>query len=357
MNIYIDEAGPFIPPKGTRRYSLILAVVIPSATETELFYQFLRLRDSWPQQVIEIKGSKLNEDQAAQVMALLAAHGVIVEYYAIDMALHPDEVIDEFKKRQADAITANLTAEHAEAVVRRLHDDAEALRRLANPLFVQAFVTIQLTLDMLDVAINYHAQRRPDELGRFAWTIDRKDRSVTEMEQLWSTLMLPMGESRSALRPYAKVEGLDYSHFAKYEIDETTADEEMKRHLKWMRETLPSSKPRTDPLRCIDAKRIWTGDRAFEDSANNLGLQLADIAATTLCRALNGNLQQQGWEPISKLLIRKKAAPFLQIGKAATGQHPPLEPHAAKVWRTLDAKSQAMVLEPGVNKAPITGRG
>jgi len=33
-------------------------------------------------------------------MALLAAHGVIVEYNAIDMALHPDEIIDEFKKRR-----------------------------------------------------------------------------------------------------------------------------------------------------------------------------------------------------------------------------------------------------------------
>jgi hypothetical protein len=345
MNIYIDEAGPFIPPQGTRRYSLVLAIVVPSATEAELFYQFLRLRDSWPQQAVEIKGSKLNEDHAAQVMELLAAHGVIAEYYAIDMALHPAEVINEFKERQAGAITANLTAEHAEAVARRLHEDAEKIRNLANPLFVQAFVTIQLTLDMIDVAINYHAQRRPEELGRFAWMIDRKDRTVTEMEQLWSTLMLPMGESRSALHPYAKVEGFDYSYFAKYELDEATADEKMKRHLKWMRETLPSSKPRTGPLRCIDAKRLWTEERVFEDSANSLGLQLADIAASTLCRALNGNIQQQGWEPIAKLLIRKKVAPFLQLGKAAAGQHPPLEPRAEKVWRTLDAKSQAMVVE------------
>lgn len=349
MNIYIDEAGPFIPPKGSRRYSLVLALVVPSASVAELYYQFLRLRDSWPQQAIEIKESQLDENQAAQVMELLAAHGAIAEYYAIDMALHSSEVVDEFKERQAAAITANLTPEHAEAVVRRLHEDADAIRNLANPLFVQAFVSIQLTLDMLDVAINYFAQRRPDELGRFAWTIDRKDLTVTEMEQLWSTLMLPIGESRSAQHPYAKVEGFDYTHFAKYEVDETTADEKMKRHLKWMRETLSSSKPRRGPLRCIDAKRIWTEERAFEDSKNNLGLQLADIAATTLCRALNGNLQQPGWEPISRLLIRKKTAPFLQLGRAAAGQHPPLDPHAAKVWRALDAKSQAMVLEAEIS--------
>ena len=146
MNIYMDEAGPFIPLKRKRRYSLVLALIVPSAAEANLFYQFLRLRDSWPeQQAIEIKGSKLNEGQAAEVMELLAAHGAIAEYYAIDMALHPDDVVDEFKERQAVAITANLTSEHAQAVVHRLHEDANSIRNLANPLFVQAFVSIHLS--------------------------------------------------------------------------------------------------------------------------------------------------------------------------------------------------------------------
>jgi len=261
------------------------------------------------------------------------------------MTLHPNDVIDEFKERQATALTANLTPAHADAIARRLKEDGDAIRSLSNPLFVQAFLTIELILELLDVSINYFAQRRPEELGRFAWAVDRKDRTVTQMEQLWSTLILPFGEPRSALRPYAKVEGFDYSHFAKYEIDEDTADEKMRRHLQWMRENLPSSKPLPPKLRCLDAKRIWTEERCFGDSRYNLGLQLADIASTTLCRALNGNLQQPGWEPMAGLLIRKKTAPFLQIGKAASCQHPPLEPHAATVWRTLHGKGLSMMLE------------
>ena len=141
------------------------------------------------------------------MLDILAEHNVIAEYYAIDMSLHPKVVIDEFKQRQAAAITANLTSEHAEAVVRRLHEDAEGIRRLANPLFVQAFISIKLSLDMIDVAMNYYAQRQPSELGEFAWTIDRKDRAVTEMEQLWSALMLPMGESPLAV-PLCEGRGL-----------------------------------------------------------------------------------------------------------------------------------------------------
>ena len=64
-------------------------------------------------------------------------------------------------------------------------------------------------------------------------------------------------------------------------------------------------------------------------------IQLADIAASTLCRALNGHLQPSGWEPAAQLLIRKKEAPFMQIGKAA-GKGRGVERHAATVWRKLD---------------------
>ena len=345
MNIYIDEAGAFVPPNHNRPhlYSIVLALVVPSANEDKLFYQFLRLRDSWPQQAVEIKGSQLNEDQTAQAMKLLAAHDVIAEYRAIDMALHPSEVIDEFKSRQAASLTEHLTPTHATAVVQRMHDDAEVIRTIANPLFVQAFVTIECILKMLGTAINYFAQRRPSELGRFAWVIDQKDRTITQMEQLWSTLIMTVGESESARHPYARVEGFDYSHFAKYEIDESTADEKTKRHLQWMRSTLPFSKAVPDHLRCINAKRIWTEERSFADSKDNLGLQLADIAASTLCRALNDHLQLPGWEPLSQILIRKKIAPFILLGKAAE-KDCGLEQHAEKVWRTLDAKSQPMVL-------------
>ena len=163
MHIYIDESGAFVPPSHNRPhlYSIVLALVVPSANVDELFYQFLRLRDSWPQQAVEIKGSKLNEDQTAQVMKLLGAHGVIAEYSAIDMALHPSEVIDEFKSRQAALLNQ---APHADARRRR----GDPYIAIANPLFVQAFVTIKFILEMLDTAINYFAQRRPSELGRFA---------------------------------------------------------------------------------------------------------------------------------------------------------------------------------------------
>jgi hypothetical protein len=343
MNIYVDEAGTFVPPKRGHLYSLVLALIIPTAREAELFYEFLRLRDVWPCQAVEIKGRTLNEEQAAQVLRLLAIYGVIAEYCVIDMALHRTAVIDDFKLRQASALTEHLSSEHSAAVQQRLHEDAQIVRSMANQLFVQAFLTIELILETLDTAINYFAQRLPEELGQFRWTIDGKDRTPTQMERIWTTFILPIGQVRSSRHPFAKVEGFDYSHFAKYEIDESTADEEMRKHFKWMRSALPFSKPAPTELRCIAARKILNEERTFADSVSNLGLQLADMVASIICRAYNGHIQLPGWVAVSNLLVRKRAAPIVQIGKAAE-DYAGLESHAAKVWRQLDANSRAMVL-------------
>lgn len=72
MRIYIDEAGPFVPPNPPRSlFSLILALIIPTAIEKDLFDEFLRLRDTWSNQNVEIKGSSLDESQAAQLINLV----------------------------------------------------------------------------------------------------------------------------------------------------------------------------------------------------------------------------------------------------------------------------------------------
>ena len=80
MRIYIDEAGPFVPPKPPRSlFSLVLALIIPTAIEKDLFYEFLRLRDTWPNQDVEIKGSSLDESQAAQVIDLVLSYDTLAE--------------------------------------------------------------------------------------------------------------------------------------------------------------------------------------------------------------------------------------------------------------------------------------
>jgi hypothetical protein len=143
MRIYIDEAGNFVvPADGQSLFSLVLALDIPGSVENDLFQAFLRLRDSWPNNAVEIKGSKLDEVQAAQLIELVSRYDVFVKFFAADMATHGDAVVRPFKARQADAITAHLTPEHHPPIVAQLWGLADAIRRMPNQLFVQAFLVI-----------------------------------------------------------------------------------------------------------------------------------------------------------------------------------------------------------------------
>jgi hypothetical protein len=92
MRIYIDEAGPFVvAPSAQPLFSLVLAVVVPSCVEQALFAEFSVLRDGWSNQRGEVKGSKLDESQAAQLIELASRYDVFVNFFAIDMARHDDD--------------------------------------------------------------------------------------------------------------------------------------------------------------------------------------------------------------------------------------------------------------------------
>ena len=233
MRIYIDEAGNFVvPADGQSLYSLVLALVIPSSIENDLFQAFLRLRDSWPNNAVEIKGSKLDESQAAELIELLSRYDVFVKFFAVDMATHADGVVGRFKARQADATTAHLTPEHHPPIMAQLQGLADAIRRMPNQLFVQAFLVIDLVLKVIEESTLYYVQRLPKELGSIEWIIDRKNRTITEMEDTWSTLILPMSEGHFARNPLICLKGADYSDFdARYGIDPN--DQEMTRHIEW----------------------------------------------------------------------------------------------------------------------------
>lgn len=147
MQIYIDEAGPFVvPPSAQSLFSLVLAIVVPSCVESALFAEFSVLRSGWSTQGGEIKGSKLDESQAAQLIDLVSRYDVFVNFFAIDMATHDDAVVSAYKSRQADAITVGLTPEHNPQINAQLQQLAGAVRRMPNQLFLQASLMINLVL-------------------------------------------------------------------------------------------------------------------------------------------------------------------------------------------------------------------
>jgi hypothetical protein len=114
---------------------------------------------------------------------------------------HPDALIEHFKNRQADGVTATITREHHPGPIPHLHQLGEAVRALSNQLFLQTFATWELIIKTIREGTLYFVQRQPQELGSIAWVIDRKDRTITQMEETWRTLILPLRESAFAREP------------------------------------------------------------------------------------------------------------------------------------------------------------
>jgi hypothetical protein len=119
----------------------------------------------------------------------------------------------------------------------------------------------------------------------------------------------------------------------------------MARHLEWMQET-HGVHPLEGGKKGLDAKLLLSDRREFLDSRDSLGLQLADMLATILRRALNQRLQMQGWQDFGGLLTRKgqPGSSFLQLGLADDAPRT-LKGHAEKVCRVLDARAKSMLLD------------
>ena len=156
---------------------------------------------------------------------------------------------------------------------------------MPNQLFLQAFATWELIIRTIREGTAYFVQRQPQELGDIGWVIDRKDRTITQMEDTWSTLILPLSESAFAREPLICIIEEDYSYFdARYGFTEATADPEMLRHSQWLSSVYGKPKGTKDSVG-IDVKLLLTEQRTFQDSRDSLGLQLSDMLAAILRRA------------------------------------------------------------------------
>src|SRR6266404_3105237 len=219
----------------------------------------------------EVKGSTLDELRIAEVVSLLKTYDAVLKVCAIDLGIHSERQITEFKKTQAHRITEGLGPSHQSSLIREMNELKSALLSLPNQLFVQSFATILLIDDLLQDITLYHSQRLPVELGEFHWVVDAKDKNITPFEKTWSTLILPVMQTMSRRKSFT---------------------------------------------------RIFEG---------NIGIQLVDIVSNAVCRSLNGKLQKPGWDKLGSLMIRKSTETLRMIwlstdpnlsGKQISGEAP-----------------------------------
>jgi hypothetical protein len=297
MHIYIDESGSFvIPPTGGSKICAVAALVIPTSRHDQLLNEFIQLRNGWAILADEIKGSALDEAKVAEVISLLQKYEVLVEICAIDVGKQTEEQLTTYKQLVADKLIENLTPQHLPHVVDDVNQRREYLLKMSNQLFIQTLCVMQTISRVIEMATIYYSQRIPQELSEFHWTVDAKDVRITQTEQWWSLMMLPFMEAESISRPMMVLEEGDYSHFQRFV---KILDHVPERNKDILCEA-------DAPFEVNDVKMIMQENFVFADSNKNAGLQLVDIVASAFTRAMNGNLQQEGWEDLGTLIIRRK---------------------------------------------------
>ncbi len=344
MRIYIDEGGNFQIVSGRDfLLSVVAALIIPAVKEASLFYELMRMRDDWGISLIEIKGRELDEAQFAQVIKIMTLHDVVLEFVAIDMAWHTESGLTAFKQLQARKVVASLTPKHQPRLVAEMEALSQVVNGIANQLFVQAYLTIELIERVVQTATLYYSQRIPEELGRFDWLIDRKDRELTAMEKLWTTLIIPVGQTRALEAPFITLREGDYSHFDRFCLGIGASNRA--KDVEWLEENLVFARCPGELRGIVDMKKVLQESFRFGDSKNDLGLQLADIVTSACRRAFNGNLRESGWKELGRLLVKKDGKPPI-IGLAtpeqARGGDRRLHQAPAQVWIALDSASKSM---------------
>lgn len=306
MRIFIDESGTFT---GQNNISAVGALIIPDQNFAGFEKLYGRLRRKLPQEKGEVKGRLLSEEHVGEVVAILRKLGCLFEVVAVDSACHTDDEIKQHKNGQEEHITKHLTDDHHKTMVEQVWGLRKQLEATPLQLYVQSCAMAELIYHTIYHANLYYSFRLAKELGEYHWVIDAKDRDkVTAWENWWSTVVLPMIESKSFKEPFAAAEGGDYRAHERFR---TEPSEYKKQFME-------------DPEKgdVFDLRPVLKEDFRFSWDAE-YGLEAADILVNAVRRSLAGNFRREGWLPVRELMVHWGQHYIRLISLASEDRKPP----------------------------------
>jgi hypothetical protein len=296
MRIYIDESNIFKAEHKAHSISCVAALIIPDSIESALFDAFnqwkllpsLQLKKDT---VGEIKGSKLDENDISSLLLLLSKFDILIEAVCIDMGVTTDIEVNQYKKEMADSFSKSQTGEKL-----NIQFSKDIFMSLSNPLFLEGLLLCKLINKVLKTTVPYYAQRFPQQLGSFDWFIDAKDKYIiTEYEKILTHIVKPLLQSISFndSDPASVLDDADYSAFSRYFVSREHLLEPLKNKV-------------SDTSALIFSISDIMKNISFEQSHKKIGIQIVDIIANCIKRAMEGNLQFDGWKYLSSFLILRK---------------------------------------------------
>ena len=343
MHIFVDESGTFAPvDQGTHSVSAVGALVVPDVKLPLLIRNYLNLRRALPKTLSgEVKGKLLNEREVGLVCDVLFETDCLFEAAAIDMGLETPEAVRAGRERRAADFTSALTDEHHPDVIEHAWNLRRTMVDMPLPLFVQSIVTFEVLAGVLYGAPLYYALRRPKELETFTWVIDGKEvNKVTTAETWWSEAMLPLLEVRSLREPMEVFDGGNYTYFFR----------------KFGRNTPDRLKPHvSDPDDgMVNLHKIMKESFRFS-SDPELGLELADVVTNATRRALQGNLGEEGWQHVPRLMLNRKQQYLTIISFGEPAAYPGL-PYARIVARGFSGCGRPLLPRPRIERRSRTAK-
>jgi hypothetical protein len=284
MHVYIDEAGSF---SGFHSGSLsaVGALAIPDSKMNFIQKQFAKLRGRLPLDKGEVKGRLLDESQVNQVVGFLARNEVLFEVTVTDLGLQSEAHLLAYKDARAQGML-----ERAHRFREPARQDVETachqIQATSVPLYLQAITTFEVLQSIIAHVPLFFAQRRPKDLGAFAWVVDGKDpKKVTNWETWWSWYARGALATMSKRRPAWRIEA-DFTYFDRF------------------------CSPGAEGSQGIDLSLLLK-DLRFSAAAET-GLELVDILVTATRPAMVGNLQFSGWQSIRHLMVHRRE-PYIKL--------------------------------------------
>lgn len=335
MNIYIDEAGSFVkPPENKCAISAVGALVLPENKTKIIFSKFEALKNKWGYKDNEIKGSQLNEHQINSVIEILQKYNVMFEVVAIDMNIQDDDKVTAHKLNRAQKMVSCITEEFNDILIANLHKTKAEIESLPNQLYIQASLTIKLLRQVFQKTMLYYSLRKPKELEFFNWIIDAKNQSITTSEKIWKKLVLPLAQSQSFNKPLLMIKEGNYNYFFK---NRTSGDipNYLTKHIGEM-----------DPKDFFELNSVYSNIK-FENSKDNIGVQLADILTTAIRRSMVGNLQKSGWKNFGNIMTmgEKQSITLMNMGEEANFDKYEIDPLYFEVIAYLNKTSKTIFKE------------
>lgn len=333
MHIFVDESGTFARSKDKDSWCVVAAYVIPEVryvAAKEVLRRF-KLQNRVKHDV-EIKRRDVEEFRYFELLDDLAKIGGIAVAVATDASLNAGaEEHKEDQARRIEAYVPNMVYPEGRQM---LIDLARDLRRLSEQNYVELVCRVTLVYDVLQLAINYYAQRLPVTLSHFRWSFDGKDIKQNHFETMLQLMVGPLLQSKALAEPFYLMDWADYSKMSRFNFAGDAP---------WLAKRENSGRNRL----AWEVGLIWREHLQFADSKSSPGVQLADFLASGLRAILRGSFRDNEQAAIrlgSCMVQRDKATPGIHLVGVTKGEVFSVGPDVSGRLRALARNAHPMLV-------------